>query len=202
MASNVAEGGGFVRTRPELPRPDIQLHFLPVGSTQESFDDESFMPSGRAFAIVPVLLYPKSRGEISLASADPARAPAIDPRYFADEDDMRVLLEAHRLAQRITRSKVLDHCRGELLAAEAASDDEATLRALTRRRANTVFHPVGTCKMGNDESAVVDARLRVRGVEALRVVDASIMPTIVGGNTNAPTIMIAEKAADLIRGLA
>ena len=200
LASNVAESGGFVRTRPDLPRPDLQLHFLPVGSPQESFDDASFQPSGRAFTVLPVLLYPKSRGEVRLASADPARAPAIDPAYFSDDDDLRVLVEGQRLAQRIARSKVLDHCRGELLAPGADSDDEATLRDLIRRRTNTLFHPVGTCRMGSDAASVVDAQLRVRGVDALRVADASIMPTIVGGNTNAPTIMIAEKAADLIRG--
>jgi choline dehydrogenase len=199
MASNVAEAGGFVRTRPDLQRPDIQLHFLPVGSTQTSFDDEAFKVSGRAFTVVPTLLYPKSRGEIRLLSADPTKPPAIDPRYLSDDDDLRVLVAAQRLAQRITRSKVLDHCRGELLSPDAAAEDEAFLRARIPQRTSTLFHPVGTCKMGSDPAAVVDAKLRVRSIDGLRVVDASIMPTIVGGNTNAPTIMIAEKAADLIR---
>jgi choline dehydrogenase len=199
LASNVAEGGGFVRTRPDLPRPDVQLHFLPVGSAQTSFDKESFRVSGRAFTVVPVLLYPKSHGEVRLASSDPTRPPAIDPRYLSDEDDLRVLVEGLRIGQRIMQSKVLDHCRGERLSADAATNDEATLRLRVRNRTNTLFHPVGTCRMGSDAAAVVDAKLRVRGVEALRVADASVMPTIVGGNTNAPTIMIAEKAADLIR---
>jgi choline dehydrogenase len=199
LASNVAESGGFVRSRPDAPRPDLQLHFLPVGSAQVSFDDEAFQPKGHAFMVLPVLLYPQSRGEITLASADPAQAPAIDARYFAEEADLALLVEGYRIAQRILRSKTLDDCRGKPLAPELESDDEATLRAEARRRCNTLFHPVGTCKMGRDDAAVVDARLRVRGLDGLRVVDASIMPTIVGGNTNAPTIMIAEKAAEMIR---
>lgn len=188
-----------MRSRPDAPRPDLQFHFLPVGSEQASFDEESFQPKGNAFMVLPVLLYPKSRGEITLASDDPSKPPAIDPRYFSDEADLTLLLEGHRMAQRIARSKVLDDCRGKPLAAVLESDDDATLRTEGRRRCNTIFHPVGTCKMGSDDAAVVDARLRVRGIDGLRVVDASIMPTIVGGNTNAPTIMIAEKAADLMR---
>jgi choline dehydrogenase len=146
-----------------------------------------------------VLLYPKSRGEIRLHSADPAQAPAIDPRYFEDEADLDVMLEGVRIAQRIARSKVLDGARGAALNPMSDTLDDATLRHEIRRRCNTLFHPVGTCKMGSDADAVVDAKLRVHGLRGLRVVDASIMPTIVGGNTNAPTIMIAEEAADLIR---
>ncbi len=199
LASNVAEAGGFIRSSPDLPRPDLQLHFVAAGSAQESFDKETFQPKGRAFTVLPTLLYPKSRGEIRLASKDPARHPRIDPRYLTEEDDVRVLLLAQRIARRITRSRVLDHCRGECLVPVLESDDEPTMREQMRRRVSTVFHPVGTSKMGSDAAAVVDAKLRVRGVDGLRVVDASIMPTIVGGNTNAPTIMIAEKAADLIR---
>lgn len=202
LASNVTETGGFVRSRPDAPIPDLQFHFLPVGSAQVSLDKESFQPKGNAFLILPILLYPKSRGEIRLQSADPAHPPVIDPRYFSDDDDMRLLVEGVRLGQRIARSKVLDPCRGKSLSTLNDATDEATLRAEVRKRCNTVFHPVGTCKMGTDAESVVDAQLRVRGVQALRVVDASIMPTIVGGNTNAPTIMIAEKAADMIRGTA
>jgi choline dehydrogenase len=157
-----------------------------------------FMPKGHAFVMIPTLLYPESRGEIRLASADPATRPIVDPRYFSEDADLRVLVEGVRMAQRISRSRYLAHCRGRALSPLAETEDEATLRAEVRLRCNTLFHPVGTCKMGSDREAVVDASLRVRGVEGLRVVDASIMPTIVGGNTNAPTIMIAEKAADLI----
>jgi choline dehydrogenase len=200
LASNVAESGGFVKSRPDAPHPDLQLHFLPVGTSQVSFDEGTFQPKGHAFTVLPVLLYPKSRGEIRLASSNPAKAPAIDPRYFSDDDDMKLMLEGQRIAQRIVRSKVLDDCRGDALVQATMSDDEEVLRGAIRAGTSTLFHPVGTCKMGSDAAAVVDASLRVRGVEGLRVVDASIMPTIVGGNTNAPTIMIAEKGADLVRG--
>jgi choline dehydrogenase-like flavoprotein len=200
MASNAAESGAFVRSSASVARPDLQFHFLPVGSDQVNYDDGMFMPKGHAFVMIPTLLYPESRGEIRLASGDPAKRPIVDPNYFAEDADLRILVEGVRMAQRIARSKTLAHCRGPSLSPLADAEDEATLRAEVRRRCNTLFHPVGTCKMGSDRDAVVDASLRVRGVEGLRVVDASIMPTIVGGNTNAPTIMIAEKAADLILG--
>ncbi len=198
FASNVAESGAFVRSSARGSRPDLQLHFLPVGSRQVSFDDAAFEPKGNAFSIVPVVLYPKSRGEIRLASADPRDPPAIDPRYFADEDDLRVLVEGVRIAQRVAAAPSIARHRGAPLTPLCEADDEATLRAELRRRCNTLFHPVGTCRMGKDADAVVDPQLRVRGIEGLRVADASIMPTIVGGNTNAPTIMIAERAAEMI----
>ncbi|HTQ46829.1 MAG TPA: GMC oxidoreductase, partial [Polyangiaceae bacterium] len=182
--------------------PDVQFHFVPAGTSQESFDRERFEAKGHAYTIVPVMLYPKSRGEIRLASADPAKSPRIDPRYLSDEDDLRLMVLAQRISQRIARSRVLDHCRGECLVPVLEAEDERTIAEQIRRRVNTVFHPVGTCRMGSDGAAVVDAKLRVRGIAGLRVVDASIMPTIVGGNTNAPTIMIAEKAADMIREVA
>jgi len=201
LSSNSAETGAFVRTTEAAPRPDLQFHFLPVGSSQINLDEQSFAPRGRAFSLLPTLLYPKSRGEVRLLSTDPAQAPAIDPQYFAHEDDLRTMVNGVRLAQRIAGARIMDSCRGRPLSPLSEADDDATLRTEIRRRCNTLFHPVGTCKMGSDNLAVVDAALRVHGVAGLRVVDASIMPTIVGGNTNAPTIMIAEKAADLLLGI-
>ena len=200
LSSSGAETGAFVRTGDASSRPDLQFHFMPVGSAQTNLDEQPFAPRGRAFSFLPTLLYPKSRGEVRLLSADPAQAPAIDPQYFAHEDDLRTMVNGVRLAQRIARARSMGSCRGRPLSPLGAADDDQTLRTEIRRRCNTLFHPVGTCKMGSDNLAVVDAALRVHGVAGLRVVDASIMPTIVGGNTNAPTIMIAEKAADLLLG--
>jgi choline dehydrogenase len=200
MASNAAEAGAFVRSSSSAPRPDLQLHFLPVGSEQESYDKQNFMPKGNAFVMLPTLLYPESRGEIRLATKDPACPPIIDPRYFSAEADLHVLTEGVRMAQRIARSKLLGACRGRPYSPLVDAEDDATLHDEIRKRCNTLFHPVGTCKMGRDADAVVDSSLCVRGIEGLRVADASVMPTIVGGNTNAPCIMIGEKAADLILG--
>jgi choline dehydrogenase len=202
LASNVAESGGFVRTRVDEPRPNLQFHFLPVGSAQESFDREIFAPTGHAFSLLPTLLYPASRGEIRLRSRDPVDSPAIDPRYFSAPGDLEVLVQGVKMARDVAAHPMLDRARGEPLGIVTCAQGDADLRAAIRRNTNTIFHPVGTCKMGSDPLAVVDAELRVRAVPGLRVVDASIMPTIPGGNTNAPTIMIAEKAADLIRGRA
>jgi choline dehydrogenase len=200
LASNVAETGGFVRSRDDAPLPDLQFLFLPVGSDQVCFDREAFMAKGRAFTLLPTLLYPKSRGAIRLASADPTHPPAIDANYLSDPEgmDFAVLARGIRMAHRIVRSKAVAPSRGAPLGALARAEDERAIEEGIRGSSNTLFHPVGTCKMGADPLAVVDAQLRVRGIDALRVVDASIMPTIVGGNTNAPTIMIAEKAAAML----
>lgn len=205
LASNVAESGAFLYSsaQRESAPPDIQMHYLPVGSSQVSYDEKNFEPEGHALTAIPVLLYPKSRGVIRLASADPSQAPEIDPRYLTDEDDadMRVLIDGTRMTQEILHAQALSHSVGRAMSPLAESSDEAVLRTEIKRRANTIFHPVGTCKMGHDRMAVVDAQLRVHGITGLRVADASIMPNIVGGNTNAPTIMIGERAADLMRGL-
>ncbi len=200
LASNVAESGGFVRTRGGQPRPNLQFHFLPVGTAQESFDDQIFDPKGHAFSILPTLLYPASRGEIKLKTRNPADAPAIDPKYLSAPEDLDDLVEGVKLATAVAGHSSLDHARGEPLGIVASAHGDEAVRAAIRRNANTIFHPVGTCKMGSDPLSVVDAALRVRAVPGLRVIDASVMPTIPGGNTNAPTVMIAEKAADLVRG--
>lgn len=195
LASNIAEAGGFVRVQPSAPAPDIQIIFGPV-----FFLDHGFIRrEGHGFSIGAVLLRPESRGRLSLASADPFAAPRIEANYLSKEPDLRVLVEATKLLRRIVGAPALAPYRGaEVWPGAEARDDDAIVDFI-RQRSETLYHPVGTCAMGSGPAAVVDDRLRVRGVERLRVVDASVMPTIVSGNTNAPTIMIAEKGADLLR---
>lgn len=193
--SNVAEAGGFTRTASDLPAPDLQFHFAPVYYLNHGFTK----PEGHGFTIGPTLLRPQSRGRITLRSADPFVSPAIHANYLASEADLRVLVEGVKLARRLAQAKAFDEFRGHEISPGAEAQSDAAIAKAIRNSAETLYHPVGTCKMGRDAMAVVDAGLRVRGVEGLRVVDASVMPTIVGGNTNAPTMMIAEKAAEMIK---
>lgn len=196
IASPLAEGAGFLKTSPELDRPDVQLHF--VVSIVEDHARKLFLGHGFSCHICP--LYPRARGSVFLQSADPLAAPGIDPRYLSDDHDLQTLVSGAKMARAIMQAPAMDRYRHkELHLPETPSD--ADWEAQIRARADTIYHPVGTCRMGTDPMAVVDPELRVHGVEGLRVVDASIMPTLIGGNTNAPTIMIAEKAADMIRGL-
>src|SRR5262249_4665670 len=157
-------------------------------------------PEGYGFTLVATVLRPESRGYIALRSCDPADPPLIQPNYLGSLADLQVLMAAIRLGRRLAHTSAFDGFRGaELYPGEQAQSEEALIDHI-RNTAETLYHPVGTCKMSRDEMAVVDTHLRVHGIDGLRVVDASVMPTIVGGNTNAPTIMIAEKAADLITG--
>lgn len=196
LTSNVAEGGAFVRTQANLPMPDIQYHFAPVYYLNHGFT----VPEGDGYTIAPCVLHPQSRGYIALRSTNPAEAPNIQPNYFAEEADMQALVAGVKIARKLGEARAFAPFRDVEThpGPQAQSDEE--IAEYIRNYVETLYHPVGTCKMGNDAMAVVDAHLRVRGVEGLRVIDASIMPTVVGGNTNAPTIMIAEKAADLIKG--
>ncbi len=195
ITSNFAEAGGFLKTRPDLDAPDIQLHFV-----VSLVDDHARkLHLGHGFSCHVCLLRPKSAGTLALASADPLAAPLIDPAFLADPRDVEGMVAGFKLTRRLLEAPALAAwATKDLVTAAVRTDDD--IRALLRRRVDTVYHPVGTCRMGVDAGAVVDPELKVRGIGALRVVDASVMPTLIGGNTNAPTIMIAEKAVDMMRG--
>ncbi|HEY6835001.1 MAG TPA: GMC family oxidoreductase N-terminal domain-containing protein [Gaiellaceae bacterium] len=197
LTSNVAEAAAFVSTHPELVAPDLELVFAPVIFENEGLTE----PKEHGLTIGAVVLQPASAGSVRLRAADPLAPPLIDPAYLSDPggEDLRVLLEGTRLARRLLRSRALaPHVREELVPGETAESDEELARA-ARDRAQTLYHPVGTCRMGAGDDAVVDAELRVHGIEGLRVVDASVLPRIPRGHTNWPTVAVAEKAADLIR---
>lgn len=194
LTSNFAEAGGFVKSQPDEPLPDLQLHF--VVAIVESHARKLNFSLG--FSCHVCLLRPRSRGSLKLASADPLAAPLIDPAFLSDPDDVERLVRGYRLTKAILEAPALaPYRKAEMWTSRVRSDDD--IRAVLRERVDTVYHPVGTCRMGVDDGAVVDPSLRVRGIAGLRVADASVMPEIVGGNTNAPAIMIGEKAADLIR---
>jgi choline dehydrogenase len=199
FTSNVGEAGGFIRTDPELPAPNLQYHFAPCFYVDHGRQNPT---RGNGFTIGPTLVTPRSRGELSLDRNDPRGAPLIDPHHFEAEDDVLTMIEGYRLAVRLANTQAMRRYRGEPFAPSAELTDGEVIAEAIRDLVFAIYHPVGTCKMGTGEDAVVDPELRVRGLEGLRVVDASIMPTITRGNTNAPTIMIAEKASDLIRGRA
>lgn len=198
LTSNLAEGGAFRTFDPNAPAPDVQYHFGPA----HFVDHGQTELEGHGYALGGLVLRPQSRGTIRLASADPLAHPLIDPAYLSDPagDDLRLTLEALKWAREVFRGAPFDPYRGlELLPGGDHQTDDQLIYYI-REKAESLYHPVGTCKMGRDARAVVDETLKVHGVDGLRVVDASIMPTLTSGNTNAPTMMIAEKAADLIAG--
>lgn len=195
LTSNVAEAGGFITTSSSASAPDLQFHFGPGYYVDHGF--ATF--NGHAFSFGPTMIRPYSRGRISLRSSNPLDSPLIQANYFADRRDLDVMLHGVKLARTLARAKAFDQYRGREMHPGSDAKDDRALLAHIAQYAATLYHPVGTCKMGSDGQAVVDSELRVHGVAGLRVVDASVMPTVPGGNTNAPTIMIAEKAADMIK---
>ena len=200
LTSNVAESGGFAHSEPGLPAPDLQLHVLPAPYQNQGLAD----PARRAMTVLVGLVDVASRGRIRLRSADPRHRPAIDPGYLSDERDGRALAAGLKLAREFVTARPMAAICSSELAPGAHVRSDAELLNYVRSSVVTLYHPVGTCTMGGDSrwNSVVDLELRVRGVTGLRVVDASVMPVVPRGNTNAPTIAIAERAADLIAGRA
>ncbi|KUJ73611.1 GMC family oxidoreductase [Ruegeria profundi] len=197
-ATPFAEGAGFLKTSPDLDRPDIQLHFV-----ISLVDDHARkLHYGHGFSCHVCKLRPESRGTVGLTSSDPFAPPAIDPAFLSDDRDLETMIKGARMMRDIIQAPALEKYRHKEMFGTDTAQTDADWEGHIRDRADTIYHPVGTCKMGVDDMAVVDPELRVHGIEGLRVVDASVMPTLVSGNTNAPTIMIAEKAADLIKAAA
>jgi len=198
LASNVFEATAFIRTLPELPRPDVQVVFQAARRNRGTFP----FPLGHGFAISVLAVYPKSRGRVRLASRDPLAAPLVDPQLFSHADDVATMLRGLKIGRQVAHAAAFARYRAREVQPGPQVQNDAALIDYIRRAAMTVHHACGSCRMGPDADAVVDAQLRVRGVDALRVVDASVFPGVVGGNTNAAVVMIAEKAADMMRGIA
>ncbi len=194
LASNVFESTAFIRSHAGADRPDIQIAFQPARRNPHTFP----LPLGHGFALSVVNLYPRSRGNVRLASIDPRVAPRVNPNILSAPEDSAPLLRGLHLARRLCDTPAFAPYKATEVRPGRRSRSDAELKAYLREATATVHHPVGSCRMGVDAMAVVDPTLRVRGIDGLRVVDASIFPSIVGGNTNAPIVMVAEKAADLI----
>jgi choline dehydrogenase len=205
LTTNIAESGGFSRSDPGLPAPDIQWHALPVPFQNGGLTG----PAQRALSLLIALVAVGSRGQIRLASSDPRHKPVIDPGYLSEGSDIEPLVAGIQMAREFAAARPMSRiCKAELAPGDDVRSD-AEIRNFIRHNLTTIYHPVGTCAMGGDSrlaasrlTSVVDPELRVRGVEGLRVVDASVMPAVPRGNTNAPTVAIAERAADLISGRA
>ena len=192
-SSNLAEGGAFIKSNENLEVPDLQLHFT-VGMVEDHGRTDMW---GNGFSCHVCLLRPKSIGTVKINSKDPNDAPLIDPNYLSNDEDMKTMIKGYRKMMQIMNTEPLAEFNN--IRNPININDDKAIESAIRARSDTIYHPVGTCKMGTDNMAVVDNNLRVYGIKNLRVVDASIMPTLIGGNTNAPAMMIAEKAADIIK---
>ena len=198
LTTNFAEAGGFIKSDPSEPVPDLQLHFV-IGKLVDHGRKTVF---GHGYSTHVCLLQPKSRGTVSLASKDPMALPLVDPNFLADPDDMERLVRGFKRIREILSQPAIAQFGAQELAASANARTDAEIEQYIRQHADTIYHPVGSCRMGPGPMDVVDAKLRVHGLSGLRVIDASVMPRIVSGNTNAPTVMIAEKAVDMLRAAA
>jgi choline dehydrogenase-like flavoprotein len=195
LTTNFAESGGFIKSQASEPIPDLQLHFV----VAKLVDHGRKTVFGHGYSGHVCVLRPKSRGSVTLASADPMAAPLIDPNFLSDADDVARMVRGFRLMRELFRQPALRKLGGHEHPRSAGATTDAEIEAFIRGYADTIYHPVGTCRMGQGELDVVGADLRIHGLEGIRVVDASMMPRIIGGNTNAPTIMVAEKASDMIK---
>lgn len=194
--SNHGEGGGFFTTREGASCPDLQFHFVPGW---EMFKGSTTETHHHGFSVGSTLVLTESTGYLELTSDDPTEAPRIEANYLESEADRKTLIEGVKIGREIVRSKVFEPLAGREVKPGKSTKTDAEILGFVRQQSETLFHPIGTCRMGTDQTAVVDPELRVRGIDGLRVADASVMPSITDANTNAATIMIAEKAADLIR---
>ena len=195
LTSNIGEAGGFLTVNADAEAPDLQFHFAPGFFILDGAGN----PDGHGFTLLPGIVGTKSSGQLTLTSSDPADKPMIDPGCLKDEHDMEVIVEGIKIARKILNSAAFDQYRGEEFLPGADVESDEDIREFIRNYAQTIYHPVGTCKMGSDSMAVVDHHLKVHGITGLRVADASIMPSIINANTNAPSIMIGEKCAAMIR---
>lgn len=195
LTSNISEAGGFLKTLVNLNRPNLQLHFIPGCLINHGFTKRNL----HGFTLCPTLLYPQSKGQITLRSKNPFEPPVIQPNYLENQQDLETLLAGAKISRQILQQQAFAEFRGEEIIPGSDIQSDEDICNFICRTAESLYHPVGTCKMGNDPMSVVNSKLQVHGIKRLRVVDASIMPNIIGGNTNAPTIMIAEKAADMIK---
>ncbi|CCK75113.1 alcohol dehydrogenase putative [Oleispira antarctica RB-8] len=196
LTTSIVETGGFIKSKSELSDPDMQLQFIPLVMEDHGRKKSTLLTYG--YSLHNCLLRPKSRGRISLHSSDFLQDPKIELNMLSHPDDLAAMVNAVKINLNIFSQPAFDHGRGKSICPKQENPTDKDIETFVREKANHVYHPVGTCKMGNDHDAVVNDRLQVHGIKCLRIVDASIMPTLVGGNTNSPTIMIAAKAADMI----